>query len=99
MLWGRGCILVGVSRCVSEVGEPTAGCAVGWDRCPWEGEPLGLAAWAARDTLNLTMGCDARLFFNVCFIIIRLFFWIPGHATSETVILLKRYLLGMYGAG
>ena len=85
------CWLV-VGRWVREVSEPTAGCVLGWNRWPLEGEPLGLAAWEARNTLDPTMVCDGRHFLTECDFGFRIVFRIPWHATIVTVILLERYV-------
>ena len=47
---------------------------LGWDRWPWEGEPVGLAAREARISLVLTMGSGARHFLALCDFGFRFFF-------------------------
>ena len=50
------------SKWVGRVSGPTAGCVLGSDRSPWEGELLGLAPWEARISLVLTIRCGVRHF-------------------------------------
>ena len=85
------CWLV-VGRCVRGVCDPTAGCVLGWDRWPWEGEPLGCAAWEARISLVLTMGFGVRHFLTVCDFAFGVVFWIPWDRN-------ERYPLGMFSTG
>ena len=58
------CLVLGTS--VGKFSEPIAGCVSGWDRCPWEGKVVRLAAGQASISLILTEACTVRHFFTVC---------------------------------
>ena len=92
------CLVLG--RWVQWVSDPTAACVSGYDRWPWEREPLGLAAWEASISLVRPMRCGERIFLTVCMWIWNPFFFLmTWDPTSVSVICLGRYALGMYGTG